>query len=80
MSTTLIAVMVSQVYSYIQTQMYTLNICSFLVYQLYLNKGVKKRNKDKYLSASNHQFFLVFAMFPRRDVIQIARNRGQERE
>lgn len=80
MCTTLIAVMVSQVYSSIQTQMYTLNTCSFLVYQLYLNKGVKKRNKDKFLSASSHQFFWLFAVFPRRDVIQTARNGGQERE
>lgn len=41
MSITLIVVMVSQVYSYIQTQMHTLNIYSFLLYQLYFNKGVK---------------------------------------
>lgn len=63
MPITLIAVMISQVYSYVQTQMYTLDICSFLVYQLYHNKGVKKRNKDKVLSASNHQFFWYLQCF-----------------
>lgn len=45
MSITLIAVMVPQVFAYVQTHhLYILNSCSF-TYPLYLNKVVKKYKK-----------------------------------
>ena len=47
MSITLVAVMISWVFAYIQThQVVHITYVQFLVYQLYLNKAVIKKKKD----------------------------------
>lgn len=45
---TWIVVIVTWVYAYVQTHQTVYTICSFFVYQLYLNKAGKKKKKKSY--------------------------------